>query len=286
MRRAVFGVTSALALAALAGCGHSGGPAAYLGSNATEVVFIQWQQSSSGQLQGTIFDDQASGTAPGKTIAATSSPFTGSVNGGSVTLHFSGFLGIQANVAGSLSGNTLTLQIPQSGGTIQQDTFTAASVSAFNTAVATLRNRIHNANTVAAQAQAAAKAQGLTAAKQQAAINTTADATAHAACNQYRGSWSSPGTVNYTADGYTFSILGGPQDTACQNVSYLGSDDASYYVTINFTANGTPQPAGSGTGTATQAECSRGYYPDQSAGQTSQPPGNWSSVLGICLTKG
>jgi hypothetical protein len=63
-------ITGAVAVALLgaAGCGSSGGPAAYLGTSGTEVSFIQWQESSSGHLQGTIMEDRASGTAPGETV--------------------------------------------------------------------------------------------------------------------------------------------------------------------------------------------------------------------------
>jgi hypothetical protein len=286
MRRAMILATSALALLALAGCGNSGGPGAYLRTGAKDVIFIQWQESSSDHLQGTITEDQVSGTAPSETITANSSPFTGSVNGSSVSLRFGGFLGIQAYVAGTLSGNTLTLQIPQASGTIQQAAFTAASVSSFNKVVATLRSRAQIANTAAAKTQAAEKVRGRTAAKEQAAANTAADATAHAACGQYGGSWIPPGTLNYSADGYTFSIPDGPKDASCNNVQYLGSDDATYYVTIDFSNTGASQSAGNGTGTATESECSRGYYPDAPAGPTSAQPGTWSSVLGLCLTKG
>jgi hypothetical protein len=279
-------VAALVMLAAVSGCASSGGPAAYLGTSSTEVVFIQWQQSSSGHLQGTMTEDQASGTAPAETVSVTSAPFNGSANGSSVSLHFTGPLGAQAAITGTLNGNTLTLQIPQSSGTIQQDTFATGTVSGYNKALATLRNRIRTANYAEAQAQAAAKAQGLKAARRQAGIDTMADTAAQSACSQYGGSWSSPGTVDYNSNGYTYSIPDGPQGGACDNVAYLGSDDATYYVTISFSPTGVPQSAGSGTGTATASECSRGYYPDAPAGPTSGRPGNWSSLLGICLTSG
>jgi hypothetical protein len=294
MHRSVIVAASAIALLALPGCGHSGGPATYLSASGAKIDFIQWQESSSGSLQGTIIEDEVTGTAPSETISANSAPFTGTVSGSSVNLHFSGFLGIQANIVATLSGSTLTLQVPQNDGTIQQDTFATASVGAFNKAVSAFRGRIQHANILAAQAQtqqqqqeasaaATARAKVAQAAADQAKVNRTADSMAEASCNQFGGSWNSPGVTDYTADGYTFSIPDGPQDAACDQVPYLGSDDSTYYVTIEFSSNGMAQPAGEGTGTATESECERGYYPDASAGPASAQPGNWSSVLGICL---
>jgi hypothetical protein len=297
MRRTVMLVVSAVALLAVPGCGSSGGPAAYLGTGASEVIFIQWQQSSSGHLQGTFIQDRESGSAPSLTISPTSAPFTGNVNGSSVSITFTGYFGASANVVGSLNGSTLTLQIPQASGTIQQDTFSASSVSSFNSAIAALRSRIHHVNALAAaalaqhqrqaaKAAAAAKKRAVAAADKQAADNTAADATAHAACRQYGGQWSAPGTVSYTADGYTLTITGDPQNASCANVPYLGSDDATYYLTVNFSVTGTAAPVKGWTGTANPSDCDRGWYPNDSTGPSYAKPGNWSSVLGLCLAPG
>lgn len=297
MRRAAMLATSAFALLTLPGCGHSGGPAAYVRTSAGEVIIIQWQQSSSGRLQGTFIEDRESGSPPSLAISPSSAPFTGNVNGSSVSMTFTGYLGASASIVGTLNGNTLTLQIPQTGGTIQQDTFSASSVSSFNTAVAALRSRIHHVNALAAaalaqqrqraaKAAAAAKKRAVTAADKQAFFNVAADAQARASCKQFGGQWSAPGTVNYTADGYTLAITGGPQGASCDNVPYFGTDSATYLVTILFSSTGAAQPAGGGTGTATAADCARGYYPDKSTGPGYAKPGNWSSTLGLCLTNG
>jgi hypothetical protein len=297
MGRTALLALSALALLALSGCGNSGGPAAYLHADPGEVVFIQWQQSSSGQLQGTVTEDQVSGTAPNETISASSAPFTGNANGSSVSLTLHSLLGFAATLVGTLSGNTLALQVPQSGGTIRQQTFAAAGVSSFNAAVAALRGRVHRVNVQAAaalvrqrqraaRAAAAAKARAVTAANKQAASNTAADAVAHADCKQFGGQWSAPGPVDYTADGYTLTINGGPQDASCDNVPYLGSDDATYYLSVNFAGTGAAEPVSGWTGTARQSDCDRGWYPQDSTGPSYAKPGNWSSILGLCLTNG
>jgi hypothetical protein len=261
------------------------------------IDFVQWQESASGQLHGTITADQATGSAPHETITAHSTSFTGSISGGSVSLRVSGPLGGQANIVGTLNGNTLTLQAPQNNGTIRQVAITAATVSGFNQAVAALRGRIKHANLLAARTQArrqqqlaaaaaAAKTSATKAAARQAAANRAADGTAQAACKQSGGSWNPAGPADYTADGYAISIPAGPQSADCEQVAYLGSDDATYYLTIYFSGTGAARPAGGGTGTATASECQRGYYPDASTGQPSGKPGTWSNVLGICLPSG
>jgi hypothetical protein len=69
---------------------------------------------------------------------------------------------------------------------------------------------------------------------------------------------------------------------ACTSVPYYGSDDSTYYDTLNVqgTALAPDTSAGAGT-TATESECDQGYYPDASAGPVQSTPGYWA--YGICL---
>jgi hypothetical protein len=80
-------------LLALSGCASPGGPAEYLRTTATEITLIQWQESSSGHLRGTVIDDQESGTEPGARISVHSAAFTGDLNGTSVSLSVRGAAG-------------------------------------------------------------------------------------------------------------------------------------------------------------------------------------------------
>ncbi len=177
-------------------------------------------------------------------------------------------------------------------------------MTAYNEAVAELHDHVNQDNQAAARQQALAQRQqalarqqaqaqqaqaaqqGQAEADQQQAENEAADARAEDACASFGGDWTAPGSVGFTAsNGLVFSITSGPQNASCDNVPYLGTDDSTYVISVRFSSDGAPQyigPAASVTG-ATQSECTRGYYPDQSAGQTSQPPGVWSSVLGLCL---
>ncbi|HCU95297.1 MAG TPA: hypothetical protein DHU96_22335 [Actinobacteria bacterium] len=92
MKRAALPGTVIAALLAVTGCGGSGGPASYLATGASSADFIQWQATSSGHLEGTLTDDRMSGTAPGETLSVNRWPFTGTINGNSVTLTFNDIL--------------------------------------------------------------------------------------------------------------------------------------------------------------------------------------------------
>jgi hypothetical protein len=128
--------------------------------------------------------------------------------------------------------------------------------------------------------------QALAEATAQGSANQVADTKAQAACGRLGGVWYAPGTTTFTAsNGTTFEIMADPSAARCTEVPYLGSDDSTYRIEVTFNSDGSPQFIGPGNSVvgATQSECQRGYFPDQSAGRTSQPPGNWSSVLGLCL---
>jgi hypothetical protein len=285
----------ALCLSAIAACGSSPGSGTFISATANEVVFTQWQTGSGNSVQGMLTDDTLSGAAPGETVSTQTAPFTGIINGSSVSLTFK-VLFASGTVYGTLNGTTLTLQIPQPGGEFQAVTLTAAQVGEYNTAVAQLHSHVNQVNVAAARQQARARQQaqaqqsqaaeqGRAEAEQQQAANNAADTKAEAACASFGGDWTGPGSDSFTAsNGLSFDITSGPEAASCSNVSYLGTDDSTYWITVQFSGDGTPQYIGSASVTgATQSECRRGYYPDQSAGQTSQPPGTWSSVLGLCL---
>jgi len=50
----------ALCLSALAACGSSPGPAAFLNATASEVLFLQWQPGSGNSIEGMLTDDTLS----------------------------------------------------------------------------------------------------------------------------------------------------------------------------------------------------------------------------------
>jgi len=148
---------AAITVLAIAACGSSG-PASYLASGSSYVDFIQWETTSGSSVQGTMTVDTASGTAPAETISASRYPFTGTINGSSVTFTFSGFL-TSGTIYGTLNGGTLPLQVPQSDGSIQAGTLTQSDTSTYNSAVTALNQRVRHANVLAAAAQAQAQQQ-------------------------------------------------------------------------------------------------------------------------------
>lgn len=140
--------------------GRSPSPPTFLASNASEVVLIQWQTTTGNNIQGTIASDTITGTAPSKTVSVQSAPFSGAINGSTVTMTINGGLLIGARtITATLNGGTLALSGIGTGGTIQATTLIQSSTSAYNQAVATLQGRVRRANVLAAQAQAAQQRQ-------------------------------------------------------------------------------------------------------------------------------
>jgi hypothetical protein len=76
-------------------------------------------------------------------------PFTGTISGNSVDLTFASGLFLQNHAQGSLTGNSLTLAIPHADGTIHRTTFTEASRSRYNRAVAAMRTSAQHENAMA-----------------------------------------------------------------------------------------------------------------------------------------
>ena len=74
-------------------------------------------------------------------------------------------------------------------------------------------------------------------------------------------------------------IDGGP---VCKDISYLGTDSATCYVSLDLTANGIALT--NGTGTADEEECRTGSYPMANPGVNT--PGHWDAALHLYLPAG
>src|SRR6516165_4410218 len=98
---------SALCLSALAACGSSPGSDTFMNAVASGVVFIQWQTGPGNSVQGMLTDDTLSGAAPNETVSTQTAPFSGTINGSSVSLTFK-VLFASSTVYGTLNGVTLT----------------------------------------------------------------------------------------------------------------------------------------------------------------------------------
>lgn len=215
---AAAGIVAALAIVA---CGGSPGPSSYLATGGSYVDFIQWEPTTGSDVQGTLTKASVSGTAPQETISADRYPFTGTINGSSVTFTFSGLL-TSATIYGTLNGGTLTLQVPQSNGTIQPGTLAQSDTGAYNSAVAALNRRISHANALAAAAQAQAQQQQQNAQAEQAEqddVSTLQQDASMASGSNLAGDLS-----DFAADVQTASsdLATEKQDTAGDN-SYCGA---------------------------------------------------------------
>jgi hypothetical protein len=164
---AITGLAAAALAAVITGCGSSG-PASWLASGSSEVDYITWTPGSNGQITGTMTVDTASGTAPDQSVSSASYAMTGQISGSSVSLTFQNFL-TSATIDGTVSSGTLSLQFPQDSGGIQNATFTTGTTTAFNSAVAQLRQGITAANQAAARQQAQQEHEQADAQAQQAA---------------------------------------------------------------------------------------------------------------------
>jgi hypothetical protein len=163
MKRLIIAGTAAAALLAAAGCagsrpaagpagsGRPGDPASYLAVGNARVAFIQWRATAKGRLHGTMTEGNVGASAPAETLSVSSVPFTGTRSGSSVTLAFAAMYFLQTRAQGRLTGSTLTVQVPQSDGTIRRVRFSQSDEASYNRAIVQLRSTIRHANLQAAE---------------------------------------------------------------------------------------------------------------------------------------
>jgi hypothetical protein len=160
MKLGILAALSAALLPVLTACGGSSGPAYYVYAGGSgqgrAVLLVEWSAPQGNQIQGVItYNGVDLANAPQESLSVSSVPFTGTINGSSVTLTTGGLLA-GTPINGTLGSGTLTITMPpdSSTGAIQSGTLTAASVSSYNNDVASLRMAINRANVLAAQQQA------------------------------------------------------------------------------------------------------------------------------------
>jgi hypothetical protein len=157
MKRLIIACAAIGVLLAVASCTGSSttsvhsadSPGTYLANDKSEIAFIQWRTVSRGHVEGTLTADNIGGAAPAASLSENSVPFTGTISGNSVDLTFASGLFLQNHAQGSLTGNSLTLAIPHADGTIHRTTFTEASRSRYNRAVAAMRTSAQHENAMA-----------------------------------------------------------------------------------------------------------------------------------------
>lgn len=136
-RERVSGVAALLLLCVtLVACSRgTNGPAGWLYSDASGVLFLSWTDAN-GALQGSAqYWDPPDHKTFSTTNTTGSLSLTGVHNGDSVSLTVNAGLGITTTWNGSMNNDELTLQITQSDGKLQPLTLHHASVDDYNVAV-------------------------------------------------------------------------------------------------------------------------------------------------------
>ena len=127
----------------------------YLSTGSNYVAFIQWNNSN-GVVSGTEQLVATSGQAPNLTTSNQTIQVSGTITGSTISLS----LGLNANVFGTFSGNSMTINIPQRDGTLAPFFFKKANTVAYNNAVNSLHNNESVTNNQALQAQQTANTEG------------------------------------------------------------------------------------------------------------------------------
>lgn len=127
----------------------------YLAHAADGVIFIQWTQNGTA-ISGTAQVDTLSGTPPNQSVSTKTISVTGQLQGSTITLSFDG----GTEVFGTLSGGSFTVNFPQPDGSLGPVTFTSASASDFNQALAALQGNTGAQNSQAAAANQLAAEKG------------------------------------------------------------------------------------------------------------------------------
>lgn len=175
-------VTSAMAIMGMtaygiAGCSHTTaltasssatpavepGVTTYLCRFTNEAMLLQWN-TSNGSISGTYQDATISGTTPQEQVNTSQGDLGGTTSSsGGITLN----IGTETWY-GKVSGPSVTLNVPQTDGSIQPVTCSQAAVSDWNSAVSQLNGQVTSGNNTALQQQAQASS---TAAQRQAVSN-------------------------------------------------------------------------------------------------------------------
>ncbi|MEU8820654.1 hypothetical protein [Actinoplanes sp. NPDC048796] len=154
-----------VSLSLLAGCGllprkagsADGTPHTWVGGDAGTAVMVQLTRQGS-SLTGTVdqstFEDES-------TVKPAHVQFTGTLSGTALTLTFTGPLGSQTSLSGTLTKDDLSLSVPRSDGSVGQVVLRPSTVDHYNDLVAGLRTAAETAagvqaSTEAVQAAAAA----------------------------------------------------------------------------------------------------------------------------------
>lgn len=128
----------------------------YLASARAGVFFIQWTDTGN-DLSGTAHLVVTTGVPPAMKLQTETLNVVGRIRGSTLVLSFDG----GPDVFGTFATSRFTINIPQGNGVLAPGTFRAATVAAYNAALAKLRSRVDRVNAEAVAAQQLSKLKGL-----------------------------------------------------------------------------------------------------------------------------
>lgn len=219
MERARGSLTAVLAAIMLSSaCGSaSNGPATFVSHDRSGAMTMSWTDDGNGHLAGSLQSATPNTDGTGDLVKTVNASFTGTLHDGQISIVTHGFLGDTSTWPGSLSGDTLTLNIPQQDGSIAPATFTRGKVSDYNLAVSAFQDQVtqerEKAASDAANAAAAAASEAATTAA--AAVLTDADKQVSDSVVALRGSLS---------DGLSFEAFSADMATLKRDLETTRSD--------------------------------------------------------------
>jgi hypothetical protein len=127
---------------------NASGPQCYLVTYRAEVVFVELT-ASNGRVVGVLYDDTLAGALPSLYVNSESTDFVGRDSSGQLTLFFGGS---SSAVFGSINADSLSLQMPESDGSLGTVKLSKSSVEAYDEILAKWHQEISAANAAAAAA--------------------------------------------------------------------------------------------------------------------------------------
>ena len=97
----------------------AGGWYGYLATHPSTVIFLEFTESASGGLTGSLHDESLSGSPPNESLENKRQNFSGTLLGGKLTMTLAG---LSWSVSGQLMGRSLRFELRVSGGRVTQAT--------------------------------------------------------------------------------------------------------------------------------------------------------------------
>lgn len=149
----IAGTTAGVVTTQVTGNTAEPGVMSYLCEFTNGDMLLQWN-ASGGLIDGTYENAQPTGSAPSETVNTAQGVLTGTINGSGITLHLADFG--TTTWYGTVSGPSVTLNVPQQNGSIQPTTCDSSGVNNWNKTMSGLNSGVDAANNDALEQQARA----------------------------------------------------------------------------------------------------------------------------------